>query len=229
MNALERFEAWCSNLVESTFARAFPSALQPAQVARKLVATIERSPPPKNGARASRYTIRLSAADAARLDAERELLERQWSRMTGALCARAGIATPAAPEVVLQADPGLSNGSIAIDVDHPAADEPTALSFRVERGMPLAKSRSFPAWPLTPLAAVIGRDAACDIVVRDPRASRRHVRLNVHQGRIDFEDLGSSNGTLCNGDLLVRGALRVGDRLQVGDTTLVVDAEAVPA
>jgi len=229
VNALERLEAWCSNLVESTFARAFPSVLEPAQIARKLVATLERSPPPARGVRASRYTIRLSEADYARLETERAALEAQWSRMTAALCARAGIATPAPPEVVLDADARLSNGSIAIDTDHPEADEPAALSLRVEHGMPLARSAVFPARPIAPLSVTIGRDPACDIVVVDPRASRKHVRLSVTDARIAFEDLGSSNGTLRNGDLLLRGDLRVGDRLQVGDTTLVVDAQGGPA
>ncbi len=46
---------------------------------------------------------------------------------------------------------------------------------------------------------VIGRDPACEIVIPDRQVSRRHARISVtHQG-ILLEDLGSKNGTHCNG------------------------------
>jgi hypothetical protein len=229
MNALARLETWCANVVERAFARAFPSVLEPAQIARKLVATIERSPPPADADRASRYVVAVSAADHARLAAERTLLEGQWSKMARALCARAGIVTPAPPEVTLAADAGLSDGTILIAALHPATTRAQPRSLRVEGGAAPGKTYALPIPQDGFAALLIGRDPACDVVVTDPRVSRRHARVFVREAGLDFEDLGSSNGTLCNGDLLVRGELRVGDRLQVGDTTLIVDADAPTA
>lgn len=57
---------------------------------------------------------------------------------------------------------------------------------------------------------VIGRDPVCEIVIPDRQVSRRHARISVtHQG-ILLEDLGSKNGTHCNG-------VRVGEPVQLND------------
>jgi hypothetical protein len=222
VNAIARLEAWCATLVEQSFARAFPGALDPAHLGRKLVATIERAPPRPAGSRASRYTVRVGPADFARLEAERPLLERQWTKMASALCARAGLSLPFPPAVVLSADPALRAGTSAIDVDHPDPQAPVP-ALRVERGLSGAAVFRLPP-PPAPASAIVGRDSACDVVLADPRVSRRHVRILIDpDGTLAFEDLGSSNGTLHNGAARSRGPLRVGDRLRVGDTTLVVE------
>ncbi|MBX9632747.1 MAG: FHA domain-containing protein [Burkholderiales bacterium] len=49
-------------------------------------------------------------------------------------------------------------------------------------------------WRLTQGALGIGRDAASDIVVAAPRASRQHARIEVRNGKFVLVDL-SSNGT----------------------------------
>ena len=48
--------------------------------------------------------------------------------------------------------------------------------------------------------AIVGRDPCADIVVPDPRVSRRHARLTWLDGRCVLEDLGSKNGTFVNGE-----------------------------
>jgi predicted component of type VI protein secretion system len=123
--------------------------------------------------------------------------------------------------VTLVCDSALSLGSIAIDVEHPDVVTGARLSLRVEHGVPVGKSLGLPQ--TSQASVVVGRDPACDFVVTDARVSRRHVRLSLGARGVEFEDLGSSNGTLRNGDLLVRGPLRAGDRLRIGDTTLIVD------
>ncbi|MBV9102891.1 MAG: DUF3662 domain-containing protein, partial [Candidatus Eremiobacteraeota bacterium] len=133
MRFVAAIETWCANVVERTFARAFPGALEPAQIARRLIATIEHAPPSLDDEGATGYIVRLSANDAAALETERELLERQWTRMAQALCARIVSAAPA-PTVQIRADPRLPNGSIVIDT---VVADVTAgqLCLRVERGI----------------------------------------------------------------------------------------------
>jgi hypothetical protein len=46
----------------------------------------------------------------------------------------------------------------------------------------------------------IGRDPSADIVILDPRVSRRHARIIWRHGRCVLEDTGSKNGTFVNGD-----------------------------
>src|SRR5689334_7083849 len=70
---------------------------------------------------------------------------------------------------------------------------------------------------------LIGRDVACAMRFNDPSVSRKHLRFIHRQGEVFVEDLGSSNGTLLNGNL-VGDALRIldGDKVSVGTRLLTV-------
>lgn len=66
-------------------------------------------------------------------------------------------------------------------------------------------------------AVVIGRSTDCDVVVNDTYLSSRHARLATDDGELTLEDLGSTNGSYVNQEL-VRGRvqLRRGDVVQLG-------------
>lgn len=53
-------------------------------------------------------------------------------------------------------------------------------------------------WPVRG-SLVIGRDSTCEIVIPDRQVSRRHARISVTREGVLLEDLGSKNGTHCNG------------------------------
>ena len=67
-------------------------------------------------------------------------------------------------------------------------------------------------------AIIIGRDRQCDIVLEDEAASRQHAQIRLHPDGSTVEDLGSVNGTLCNGAKLKEGSspLHDGDLLKIG-------------
>jgi DNA-binding winged helix-turn-helix (wHTH) protein len=46
---------------------------------------------------------------------------------------------------------------------------------------------------------ILGRDADCDVVIPDRQVSRYHARLTIGEKGMLLEDLGSKNGTYCNG------------------------------
>lgn len=76
----------------------------------------------------------------------------------------------------------------------------------------------------------IGRDAG-DLRLRDGRVSRRHVRVWEEEGSYFVEDVGSTNGSRLNGQLLERTrSLDDGDKIYLGNTvlkfTLVDETEA---
>lgn len=77
--------------------------------------------------------------------------------------------------------------------------------------------------------AVIGREGT-DIVVADPEVSRRHAAIREHGGGVAIEDLGSTNGTLVNGNK-VEGVqpLSDGDSVRVGNTVFRVRVETPAA
>jgi len=67
--------------------------------------------------------------------------------------------------------------------------------------------------------AVMGRGDQAEIRLEDPFASSRHARLVRQGGIVVLEDLGSTNGTYLNEEL-VSGPqpLHPGDRVRIGDS-----------
>lgn len=71
--------------------------------------------------------------------------------------------------------------------------------------------------------ATIGRGPVMDMVLTDPRVSRRHAILRMHGSTLEVEDLTSTGGTAVNGvDITAPTALARGDTLRLGDTELTV-------
>lgn len=63
---------------------------------------------------------------------------------------------------------------------------------------------------------LIGREATCDIVVPDRMVSRFHARVTPLPEGVSLEDLGSKNGTHCNGKPVTeRVILQDGDSVQI--------------
>jgi len=64
---------------------------------------------------------------------------------------------------------------------------------------------------------VLGRGAAAGVRVEDEAVSREHARVWVDaEGVVRVTDLGSTNGTLLNGQRVDDAALAEGDKIQVG-------------
>ena len=61
--------------------------------------------------------------------------------------------------------------------------------------------------PLHSLPVVVGRNPPADLVLESTTVSRRHCRLETHEGQLRLSDLGSTNGTFVNGVRLTAPAL----------------------
>jgi FHA domain len=67
--------------------------------------------------------------------------------------------------------------------------------------------------------AVLGRGDQAEIRLEDPFASSRHAKLTRQGGIVVLEDLGSTNGTYLNEELLSGPQpLHQGDRVRIGDS-----------
>ena len=74
---------------------------------------------------------------------------------------------------------------------------------------------------LAPGEVMIGRSPDCAVSLLDGEVSRNHARLLVSERGIEAQDLGSTNGTLLNGELFEGTVqLKAGDRLGVGGHVL---------
>ncbi|UCE87031.1 MAG: FHA domain-containing protein [Deltaproteobacteria bacterium] len=92
-----------------------------------------------------------------------------------------------------------------------AAAIPVAASLRVLRGfyegleIPVDRDR-----------IVIGRGRRADIVIPESTMSRQHAAVGYGEEGFFVEDLGSTNGTLVNGEAQKRAPLHDGDEIRLG-------------
>jgi pSer/pThr/pTyr-binding forkhead associated (FHA) protein len=69
----------------------------------------------------------------------------------------------------------------------------------------------------------IGREIDNNLVINEPKASRRHAVIRQQGGSYILIDQGSSNGTFLNGQLVAQPTLlKNGDRIMVGDTEILI-------
>ncbi len=197
MNPIARFESLCAQVVEGTFARIFPSALEPVHVGRKLIAAQAAMP-------TDTYLVRVHPVDHARFAADRSFLEARWSAMLREN------APGEQPRAILHEDPAVIAGSVTIEalVD----DRPAGLAIVRPDGTREALRDGL----------TIGRSDENDVVVRDGRVSRRHARIVAEGSGFAIEDRGSSNGTFVNGARVKRGRLAAGSAVGVGETVLEI-------
>jgi pSer/pThr/pTyr-binding forkhead associated (FHA) protein len=75
-------------------------------------------------------------------------------------------------------------------------------------------------------SVTVGRGRRADLVLDDPTVSSEHASISVEGLTLVIEDLGSSNGTVVNGEPVV-DAVRLGDgdRIRLGDTEIAVRLE----
>lgn len=69
-------------------------------------------------------------------------------------------------------------------------------------------------YPLTRDVTVVGRDESVDVRLDEPLVSRAHARIERRGDRYVVVDLGSTNLTRVNGDVVVEKELSHGDELR---------------
>jgi hypothetical protein len=209
-----KIEETCAAFIERAFANMFPSDVEPAQIARKLVAVMEaRAQSVESTIVApSRYRVKVHPTDYARLSEHRQYLEREWSALLSDVAQRVGIRfEDGEPTVTLSEDPEMVAG--AIDV------VPQSAQFR------LRLFKGAPPDHLYPVSgtARVGRDSDCDIFLVDPSVSRNHAVLETIDGELIVRDAGSTNGTFVNGERVQSATLNSGDVVAFGKTLMRVE------
>ncbi len=228
MNWFARIERSIADFVERAFARSFPSDLEPAQVARKLVAVMEAQTRSAvdGGTRApSGYEARVSEVDYERLEEHRDYLERQWSDLLEDCAARVGITFSDGPaRVKMIARPDLPAGTVDVRVE----PEPTvaeAIDVDPHHRFFLHMVQGAPAYGVFALesSTLIGRSESSDVFLLDPGISRVHARIDIYDGVATIADCESTNGTFVNDARIERHVLSDGDEIVVGSTRMRVE------
>lgn len=101
--------------------------------------------------------------------------------------------------------------------------DPAATLVKAPSAVPSSQTLSFPTQEI-----VVGRDASCDHVFDHPMVSRRHARLTRTRSGITVEDLGSSNGTFVNGQMITQATpINVGDVISLGSFELRLNLQGL--
>jgi dipeptidyl aminopeptidase/acylaminoacyl peptidase len=96
-----------------------------------------------------------------------------------------------------------------------AAGEPFAAKLSFESGPFAGRVVALPSQMVT-----VGRAPDNDVVVGDPATSGRHGRIEMRAGVFWISDLGSTNGTMVNGEPVIEKQLSDGDVIAIGQNTI---------
>jgi hypothetical protein len=122
-----------------------------------------------------------------------------------------------------QVPPGVDR-SATIDLSQTVAILPQSDTAPINYGTItfISGALSGQKFDVTPEGACIGRDSSSSqIVIADPRISKRHVWVGVRGGRVVIEDQSSRNGTFLNdpkSERITENALSEGDTVILGES-----------
>src|SRR5690606_17532034 len=75
---------------------------------------------------------------------------------------------------------------------------------------------------------LVGREAACGLVLDDPRVAQRQATLEHAGEAIWLRDMGSEDGSQVNGARVRNAVIHPGDQIAFGSSLFVVEAPGLP-
>jgi pSer/pThr/pTyr-binding forkhead associated (FHA) protein len=231
---LSRFEELAEKLVEGSLSRLFSDGLHPQVIGTKLARAMEDFA--DGNLAPDRYVVYLSPEDQeALLAAEPELGQALADHLV-MLAERARLVLRRDPIVEFVPNRGQMDQTVTITAEITGDEneytrafdsgalrkamqqEPDGSTYLIVEG-----GRHF---PLTKTVYTLGRRLDCDVVLADPRVSRRHAQLRWRSGRYVLFDLGSTGGTSVNGHPVREAVLEPGDVFSLGGVDIIFGIEA---
>ena len=245
MGVLQRFERRLASKVEGTIARVFPSELQPVEVAsavqhemdeRAAIVAQGRTLVPND------FVVEISHADAERLNIMAESLSLELVTLAKDHAKEQGYSFVGPVRIRFEGVPDLAIGMFRIrsgvirghtveagEVRQPVSDLPRSGGGHYPGRPRLVVAGSHPGtgmetgstYELQTPVTLLGRGTDCDLRMVDPGVSRHHCELRVEDDQVVLVDIGSTNGTLVNGQPMRHVVLTDGTNVTLGRTTLV--------
>lgn len=215
---LHSLERHLERMVDGVFRRAFRTRVRPLELGRRLIREMDTARGANDGPGApNHFVVRLHPDDLDELAPLRDALISELAEAARDYARTEGWTLAGPVAVVISPDAMLRPGRFEISAATRAASPvPSGGSLVQDSGKRLA---------LGAAVVGIGRLPACDIVVADPNASRRHAEVRPHGAGYAVVDLGSTNGTRVNGLLVVGDrVLAHGDVISIGATTVRFEA-----
>ena len=222
MSIFEKIEQACAAFIERSFAKTFPSDLEPTQIARKLVSTMEAQTRDEDGRlyAPGAYVVAVNPDDFARLAPHQAYLEREWADLLRDLAGRVGIGFEQDDaKVRMTARESVPVGAVDVAViDEPAGTAVAAARTRARFVLRMIEGVSAIGVYSLEGTVRIGRGDENEILLADRSVSRAHAVVAVDGSEPIVRDLGSTNGTFVNGERVRTRGLRNGDELKFGNT-----------
>jgi hypothetical protein len=230
MGMLQRFESRLEQAVSGAFAKAFRSAVQPVELAAALQREVDNSAQILSRNRRlvpNTFEIELSPVDHDRLQPYAHTLTDELVEMLREHADEQHYVFAGPVSITFGREEDLVTGRFRVR-SHATAQ---VVAHRppeggAARAATVAVEVNGSRHPLGPPGMVIGRGADADLRINDPGVSRRHAELRVTGGRgtpvVTVVDLGSTNGTLVNGQRVAETELRDGSVVRIGSTDLTL-------
>ncbi len=216
---LRTFERRLERLVEGVMARAFRSGIRPVELGRRLVREMDNNRTVGVNGRTmvpNHFEIRLAPDDAAAFAGMRDVLlvELAEAARDHAREENYVFAGPVTVEVFVDHERRL--GTFVVDSElRQGAGGVGAGTLVLSDGRRLTLGEK---------VVRMGRLPDCEIQLADTNVSRVHAEIRPRGEGFVLVDLGSTNGTLVNGNRVGERSLRDGDSITVGVTTMVFQA-----
>jgi len=211
---LDNFEKGLERAVNGAFAKTFKSGLQPVEITAALRRELDTKAAVVARDRIlvpNKFTVRLSRDDFDRMTGLGATLIDELTELVQRHAAAQHYSFAGGISISLSEDPSLSQGMIEIRSDNVkgAVAWTPVLEINGKRH-PILHSRT-----------VIGRGSDADITVDDTGISRRHVEILWDGTRAQVNDLGSTNGSLLNGNPVAKAPLPPDSVIDIGRTRIV--------
>jgi len=245
VSVLQRFEKRLEGLVEGAFAKVFKGVVHPVEILNAMQREADAHKAILAGGRTlvpNRYVIDLSPYDHSRLAPYAAALAQELAQSQAEYIGEQAWTVYGDVIVEIERGEGLDTGMFRVTAEvfsqdaappRPGHDAPPAYPYEQPAGYP--GSPAAPAggarnvrlvagdgrtYPLAIGSTVIGRGDQATLRLPDVGISRRHARLDFDGAQVVLTDLGSTNGTMVNGQRVSAVALNPGDMIQIGTTTL---------
>ncbi len=251
VSVLQRFEKRLEGLVEGAFAKVFKGVVHPVEVLNAMQRESEAHKAILAGGRTlvpNRYVIDLSPYDHSRLAPYAAALAQELAQSQAEFIGEQAWTVYGDVIVEIERGDGLDTGMFRVTAEvYTGGDVAPVQNYEApppyaqyDQG-PYAGSGGPPpggaprtarmvsndgrSYPLSIGSTVIGRGDQANLRLPDVGISRRHARLDFDGAQVVLTDLGSTNGTMVNGQRVSACALNVGDIIQFGTTTLTYRAD----
>src|SRR6266511_4325552 len=235
VSVLQRFEKRLEGLVEGAFAKVFKGVVHPVEILNAMQREAEAHKAILAGGRTlvpNRYVIDLSPYDHSRLAPYAAALAQELAQSQAEFIGEQGWTVYG--DVIVEIERGEEVDTGGDVAPQPAYEAPSPYQQYDQPQYPgpggpvpggpgrtvrlvAGDGRSY---PLSIGSTVIGRGDQANLRLPDVGISRRHARLDFDGAQVVLTDLGSTNGTMVNGQRVSAVALNPGDMIQLGTTTL---------